>query len=182
MQPFHGRVRLQLMDFSGKVLSQKDVVVEIQPLSAMQVWTTPQTDYLQGAEPTGVFLHTELRIAGENNGQPISTNNLYFLPYKDLHLPPAVIQAKWVTVEGKPALQLSSATLARDVDIQTGSLDADPSDNFFDLLPNQPKTIEFRGAAAPDQLRQSVRIMSLTDAFSVASSAEKQASQGGASQ
>jgi beta-mannosidase len=166
MQPLQGTVRLQLMDFSGKVLSQKDVVVEIQPLSAMQVWTTPQTDYLQGAEPTGVFLHTELRIAGENSGQPISTNDLYFLPYKDLHLPPAVIQAKWVTVEGKPALQLSSATLARDVDVQTGSPDADPSDNFFDLLPGQPKTIEFRSAAAPDQLRQSVHVISLTDAFS----------------
>ena len=182
MQPLQGTVRLQLMDFSGKVLSQKNLPVEIAPLSTAQVWAAPQVDYLRSAGRSGVFLHAELLIAGENNGQPISTNNLYFLPYKDLHLPPAVIQSKWITVDSKPALQLSSATLARDVDVQTGSLDAGPSDNFFDLLPRQPKTIEFRSAAPPDQLRQSVHIMSLTDAFSVASSAGKQASEAGAAQ
>jgi beta-mannosidase len=165
MQPLQATVRLQLMDFSGQVVSQKDIPVEIQPLSATQVWEATQKDYLQDSQPENVFLHTELLIPGENNGQPISANNLYFLPYKDLHLPPATIQAIWITVKGQPALRLSSAVLARDVDIETGSLDADPSDNFFDLLPGQPRTIVFKTAIPSDTFRQRVHVMSLTDAF-----------------
>ncbi|MEO6966408.1 MAG: glycoside hydrolase family 2 protein, partial [Acidobacteriaceae bacterium] len=168
MKPFHGTVRLQLMDFHGKVLSQKDVPVEIAALSATQVWTSVQKDYLeaaQKADPSRVFLHTELLISGENDGQPVSTNNLYFLPFKDLHLPPASIQAKWLTENGKPALQLSSSALARDVDVDFGQLDVQPSDNFFDLLPGQSRTIRFQTTASAATLEKDVHVMSLTDAF-----------------
>ena len=171
-KPLHGTVRLVLMEFSGKILSQKDVSVDIQPLSAAQVWSAVQKEYLGGADPAAVFLHTELRIEGENNGRPVSTNNLYFLPYKDLRLPDALIQSKWTTVAGKPAVQLSSATLARDVYIETGKVDGEPSDNFFDLLPGETKTVVFQVGTA-EELRQSVKIMSLTDAFGAAAQASR---------
>ncbi len=164
VHPFKGKVRLLLMDFSGKVLSQKDVPVSIQPLSSAQVWDTPQADYLQGADPRSVFLHAELLIAGENGGQPVSTNDLYFLPYKDLHLPPATIESTWTTVGGKPALHLKSATLARDVYVTVEGSDAEPPDNFFDLLPGESKTLIFqKGTTA--SLKNSVTIVSLSDAF-----------------
>lgn len=175
MQPFRGVVRLQLMDFSGHVVSQKDVTVEIQPLSATQVWATSQSDYLQNSQPSDVFLHAELLISGEADSKPASTNNLYFLPYKDLRLPAAKIHVIWTTENGKPALKLSSATLARDVYIETGSLDADPSDNFFDLLPGQPRTVVFQTAVPSNTFRQHVHVMSLTDAFAVSSAAEEKA-------
>lgn len=168
-QPFHGTVRLQLMDFYGKVFSQKDVPVEISPLSATQIWASPQKEYLeaaQNADPSRVFLHAELLISGENDGQPVSTNNLYFLPYKDLHMPSASIQATWVTVNGKPALRLLSSVLARDVDVDPGQLAAQPSDDFFDLLPNQSRTIRFQTTASAATLEKDVHVMSLTDAFS----------------
>lgn len=169
-QPLRGTVRLQLMDFSGKVLSQQDVPIDIQPLSATQVWSSPQSSYLNGLDPASVFLHAELLVPGENQDRPISTDNLYFLPYKDLKLPVASIQTRWTMLNGKPALQLTSSTLARDVDIDTGSLDAQPSDNFFDLLPGQTVTISFQTSVSASQLRQDIRVISLTDAFAPASS------------
>ncbi len=166
MQPLHGTVRLQLMDFSGKVLLQKDVPVAMQPLSVAQVWASTQAEFLQSQDPSLVFLHTELLVPGENDGQPVSTNNLYFLPFKDLHLPLATPQTKWVTIDGQPALQLTSSALARDVDVDPGTLDAQPSDNFFDLLPGQPVTIRFQTTASVRALQQNVHVMSLADAFS----------------
>ena len=179
LQPLHGTVRLQLMDFSGKVLWQRDVPVEIPSLSATQVWASPQKDYLQAANitrdskaanpnsatPSQVFLHTELLISGEKDGHAVSTNNLYFLPFKELHLPPASIKTTWLTVNGKPALQLSSAVLARDVDVEPEDLDAQPSDNFFDLLPGQSRTISFQTTVSAGTLEKDVHVMSLTDAF-----------------
>jgi beta-mannosidase len=179
LQPLRGTMRLQLMDFSGSILSKNDVPVEIAPLSATQVWATPQKDYLQaasstgdskfanpnGADPSQVFLHAELLISGENDGQAVSTNNLYFLPFKELHLPRASIKATWLMVDGKPALHLSSAVLARDVDVDSGNLDAQPSDNFFDLLPGRSRTITFQTTVPAGTLEKEVHVMSLTDAF-----------------
>jgi beta-mannosidase len=168
-QAINGTLRVQLMDFSGKILSQKDAPVEIQPLSAAQVWEAPQIDYLKtanggAADPAAVFLHVELRLSEDKTGQPVSTNNLYFLPYKDLHLPPATIRSEWTVIDGKPALRLSSVVLARDVDIETGAFDGRPSDNFFDLLPGQSKTVVFAKGTKED-LKKTLSIVSLTDAF-----------------
>jgi beta-mannosidase len=162
--PLRGKVRVELMDFQGKVLAHKDIPVTLQPLSAKQVWTEDQSDFLAGADPATVFLHTELVIRGENGGHPVSDNNLYFLPYKDLHLPAATVHAHWTTIGGHPAVVLTSATLARDVYLQGAPVDNRPSDNFFDLLPNQPRTITFaHGDTA--SLTAAIHIHSLTDAF-----------------
>lgn len=166
-----GQLTLQLMYFSGKVLWQRVVPVTLQPLSAARVWDSPQENLLRDASPSDVFLHTELRISGENGGQPVSTANLYFLPYKNLHLPPAVVHTSWLTVGGRPALRVSSPTLARDVDVETGSLQADPSDNFFDLMPGEARTIVFR-TGTKEELQSSVSVRSLTDAFAPAETAQ----------
>lgn len=166
----HGSVRVELLDFSGKVLSQQDIPVTIQPLSAVQVFTKPQKEFLQSADPGSVFLHTELRIDGENGGQPVSTNNFYFLPYKDLHLPAATVQARWTKVNGKTAVELSTRTLARDVYIEVVDLKMQPSDNFFDLIPGHKKTVVFASGTS-SELKRNVRIISLSDAFAPASAA-----------
>jgi hypothetical protein len=39
------------------------------------------------------------------------------------------------------------------------------SDNYFDLIPGEPVTVTLKSAAAIDQLRGAMKIVSLTDAF-----------------
>jgi hypothetical protein len=51
------------------------------------------------------------------------------------------------------------------VRVSFGSLDATPSDNYFDLLPSQPVDIAIAGSATADDLRQNLKVMSLVDAF-----------------
>ncbi len=170
VQPFDATVHAQVMDFSGKVLVDKQWPVHVAPLSAQEIWREAQAQLLQGLDPSRVFLHTEI-VA---NGATLSSNTLYFLPFKDLHLPAAQLQIQWTQVQGAPAVTLRSTTLARDVNLDFGALDVQPADNFFDLLPGQSKTIVLQTKVSLSALQSALHGMSLTDAFAPAAPASSE--------
>ena len=60
--------------------------------------------------------------------------------------------------------QLTTA-LARSVYVSFGALDAKPSDNYVDLLPNEPVEITITSTATLDQLKSNLKVMSLAEAF-----------------
>jgi beta-mannosidase len=62
-------------------------------------------------------------------------------------------------------LTLSSDRLARDVYISFGDLDANVSDNYFDLPPGRSAEITITSSVPLDQLRSALRVVSLVDAF-----------------
>jgi len=57
--------------------------------------------------------------------------------------------------------------LARSVYLSFGDLDVKTGDNYFDLLPGEPVTVKLRTPTSStlDQLKSSMQIQSLTDAF-----------------
>ena len=62
-------------------------------------------------------------------------------------------------------ITLRSPVLARDVYLSFGDLNVTLSDNYFDLLPNEPMVIKVSGATDLAQLQRALKITSLTDAF-----------------
>jgi beta-mannosidase len=62
-------------------------------------------------------------------------------------------------------LTLRSSNLARNVWIGFDDLDAQLSDNSFDLLPGIPVTVEVNGPATRAELEHSLKVTSLRDAF-----------------
>ena len=62
-------------------------------------------------------------------------------------------------------LHLASPVLAKSVYISFGNLDAKPADNYFDLLPGQAIDLTITSAASLDELKASMKVISLTDAF-----------------
>lgn len=66
----------------------------------------------------------------------------YFSKPKDLKLKEGEILKKITKTKDGYSIELSSKTLQKDVFLYTKT-NGHFSDNFFDLLPNQPKTIEF---------------------------------------
>jgi beta-mannosidase len=71
---------------------------------------------------------------------------------------------------GGYSVTLRSPTLARSVFLSFGDLDVQPFDNYFDLLPGEPRTITLKAPAqlSSDQLRSAMQVISLTDAFPAA--------------
>jgi len=56
--------------------------------------------------------------------------------------------------------------LARHVYASFGDNDVEVSDNYFDLLPNEPVTLQVKSKADLDEIRKSLKVRNITDAFS----------------
>ncbi len=147
-------LRVRIMNVDGATLSDKSQSIQVAPLSS-EVYL--QFPFPKEADPSRSFVAADLIVAGKT----VSSNLLFVAPTKDVRLPPAQIKTE---LEGT-RLRLSSPVLARSVWVSFGSLEATPSDNYFDLLPGQPVEMTITGGAGADDLRKNLKVMSLVDAF-----------------
>jgi beta-mannosidase len=84
-------------------------------------------------------------------------------------LKPAQLAVETAGANGNYSLRITSPVLARSVYLSFGSLDAQVSDNYFDLLPGETREIKVTSQASLDALKAKLQVISLTDAFAVAS-------------
>jgi len=163
--PTVATLRVRILSFDGAVLSDKSQPVTITPLSSKVYLTIPMLDItnLPNADLGKIFAVTDLQV----DNKVISTNELFFVPKKDMQLPPAKIDSSLVAdgSSGNYILRLSSPVLARSVYVSFANLDANLADNFFDLLPGQPVGLPLTSAASLDDLKKNLRVIALTDAF-----------------
>ena len=82
-----------------------------------------------------------------------------------MHLPAAQIESHLSQANGTYQLRLSSNQLARSVYVSFGDNDVKFSDNYVDLLPGEPVTIAVHSNASLGELQNSMKVMSLVDAF-----------------
>jgi beta-mannosidase len=162
LQPFPGTIHTRLLDFSGK--SRLDQTKDIQaPAQSSAVYLTfDRADLAAKADPRGSFLVVDLEVAGKK----VSRNLVFFDVTHNLQLPAAPrIEATLNPAGADYTITLQSSELARSVYISFADLDVETSDNYFDLLPGEPATFTLKSAATIDQLRSSLKIVSLTEAF-----------------
>jgi beta-mannosidase len=153
---------VKLITTDGAILTESTQQAHIPPLSSAVYLKTSMEELLlaRHADPANTVLIADLTVGGER----VSSNLLYFSAPKDLQLTPQVINSSLSPNGMVYRLQLSSKSLAPGVYISFGDLDAKLSDNYFDLLPGQPYSVEIRSTATADQLKDELRIVSLADA------------------
>jgi beta-mannosidase len=162
---------LRLVDFEGKELwrHQQDVVAKANTSGV--VWSAWKKDALRGADPAHVVLVTEL-FEGATS---LSRNLFFFVKTRDLELPSPELQ---VAVEARPtgaALRVTAKRFARAVylrakDAGAGEGTGTFSENFFDLLPGESLSVDWKaapGAPVPDAARLSaaLRVISVRDTY-----------------
>ncbi|HEY8229315.1 MAG TPA: glycoside hydrolase family 2 protein, partial [Rhodanobacteraceae bacterium] len=159
--PVAAQWRLRVMDFAGKVVGQKQADVTLAPLSATRVGTFSDVQLLHGADPRATFAMFELRVDGREE----SRNLVFFDQPKNLAMPLPHIRTQLAKTNGGYTLTLDSDKLARDVWVSFGDVDAEVSDNAFDILPGQRVTLTVRSRAAPGALRKALTIDDVADAM-----------------
>jgi beta-mannosidase len=121
---------------------------------------------VRGADPSRVVFVAELR----EGATVLSRNLFYFMKTRDLALPAPELQ---VAVEARgpnAAVRVTARRFARAVYLSTTGGEGSFSDNFFDLLPGESVTLEWRappGAPAADAARLSslLRMMTVRDTY-----------------
>jgi beta-mannosidase len=159
--PTAARWRVQVMDFSGRVLSGRTTDVTLPALSAQHVAEFDDAQLLRGTRPQDAFAVFDLLV----DGRRVSRNLVFFAAPKDLALPVPHIATQLTQITGAFDLVLKSDKLARDVWVSFGGLATEPSDNAFDILPGRQVVLTVRSKVNLDSLRRALRVQNLAGAM-----------------
>jgi beta-mannosidase len=162
LQPLSGTIHARLMDFSGNVLLDKIQDIQIPAQSSAIYLSLDEANLSATTDARRSFLVFDLEVGGKK----VSRNLQFFDVTYTLELPVAPgIEPEFSKAGEDLNLTLRSSKLARSVYLSFGDLDVHASDNYLDLLPGEPVTVTLKSTANLDQLRNALKIMTLTDAF-----------------
>jgi beta-mannosidase len=163
-----GQLRLRIMDFDGKVIKETSQTVNVAPLASKIYQQITMTDLLSlgHLDKSQVVGAADLTIGGKE----VSSNVTFFLPSKQIHLLPASVSSEIRQAGDGFNVVLRSPVLARSVYLSFGEAEVKFSDNYVNLLPNEPLTIHISGNATLDELKSELKVISLIDAFSPSAS------------
>ncbi|MGA7299073.1 MAG: glycoside hydrolase family 2 protein [Candidatus Sulfotelmatobacter sp.] len=162
LQQLSGTVHMRLLDFSGNSLFEQTKEVQVPAQSSAIYFTVDKATLAAKGDPHRTFLVFDLEVGGKR----VSRNLIFFDVTHDLELPVAPKIETTINQTGRDyTITLQSAKLARSVYLSFGDLDANISDNYFDLLPGEPVTLTLKSTATLDQLRGAMKVMSLTEAY-----------------
>jgi beta-mannosidase len=142
-----GTLRVRALDFDGKVLyEQTTPVADVPTDSARLVWQQPLKTILAKGKPNSTVV--EVTFSATDSLQQVLSRRLWYaVPPKDLRLPGRPnIEVAVASAEEGFVLTLKCASLAKNVLLQTEA-DGFFSDNYFDLLPDQPHRVVFKTKA-----------------------------------
>ena len=127
---------LEVKTFEGKTLRTEAMRIAAGPGEARRVAVFAEEDLLNGGRPESAVVR--LRSRGG-----LFPDNVYYLrDFKDLALPKARLSVR--RDAGGSAITVATDNLARFVMLDIPQGEVACSDNFFDLLPGESRTIELR--------------------------------------
>src|SRR5437667_2397945 len=140
LQPAAAQLKVSLLDFEGRTLWDQQQDIEVAALNSKSYLSIPIDALLSGKDPKSVFLFAELLVGG----RPVSNNEHFFQPFKNLLLPRPKISAEAVRTRTGFRFTLFSDILARAVYLSAPNYAGFFVDNYFDLIPGRKVQVEFR--------------------------------------
>ena len=126
------------MDFSGNIIERKEIKARI-PANASSLITKIQ-HLVEKHDCNQLLLYLELRA----DDSVIADNILYFTHPKDLKLSPPKISYRLSKLAKAYKLTLKANTLVKGLCVEACDPDFHFSDNFFDLIPGKPRTLQIQ--------------------------------------
>ncbi|MFB5193258.1 beta-mannosidase [Alicyclobacillus fastidiosus] len=133
-----GNVHLQLFDFKGLLLKEYTHAVEVKGNTGQVVLSLSASDLVENHARNDVVLFVTL----EQDGEVIDAKEHYFVPANQIALPLPSITATPVEGGDGSSFILETDVLAKSVCV-TSDFEGIFSDNYFDLIPGVPKTVQF---------------------------------------
>lgn len=156
------RIFIQLIDFYGNPLLAKAKDIRVLPNSSGMYYTITKKD-LGNFDTTQTLLSASLLPPGKLEQ---NATYYYFAKPKNLKLNKTKVQIFETTcAEGVQCFTLSSDLMAKNVFVSIKGESVNLSDNFFDLLPGQPKTITLPAGKKIGRLKKKLIIKSLVDTY-----------------
>jgi len=157
----HAQLQISLMDHTGHTLKRFEKDIEVAALQSKSYFSISENELSPRSRTDFVFC--ELLV----DGKPVSSNKLFFQPFKNGPMPTAQITPSITRTRNGFKIALATDRFARDVYLSVEDTGGSFSDNYFDLLPGRRIEVEFhaRGPLTLNEFRRRLKLRSLADAF-----------------
>ena len=136
-----GSLHLNIVDFEGNIIWQKEVEMTLEENISQLAFISPLADLIPEDQMKVAFL----KMVFESDNQDLTVSNTkYFSLPKDQALPENPgLKNSVEQKEGRHFITISTEKLVRWVKLDFPGIEGHFSDNYFDLLPGEEKTVEF---------------------------------------
>jgi beta-mannosidase len=156
----HPDLHLSLREFGGRTYLDTTLTIYVPKNSSFSFVDFDVNKMVQNKESKQLVFSAQLK----SGTRTLSQNNVYFAPVKDILLEKPVISK---TIKKSPEgylIMLSTDRLAKNIFLtseQKGSF----SDNFFDLMPGETRSVTFTTTDKSSAFEGSFKIMTLADTY-----------------
>ncbi len=158
------KLKLSIIDFYGKLLWADEKKIEIGANSSNIYFKENLDKLLNGMERGQILLHAEVL---NNDDELLSENIIYFKAVKDLELPKPKIKHSIKETGNDFSIKLTTNKLAKNLYLRADGLEGHFSDNYFDLLPRESKTVKFTSnkEITLKEFEKKLKIFTITDTY-----------------
>lgn len=160
LNKLEGELVVELIDFSGKQLWKNTSFISLDSNSSKMVYKFSK-ESLKGCDKNFVVLKSAFMMMGRHVSEATALH--YFVKPKDLKLFDANVQFSEYCGGLTQCFSIKSDVLMKNVFLSIEGEAISLSDNYFDLLPNETKTIYFRTNKKIKNLDKKIKIKSLID-------------------
>ncbi|MDR3250165.1 MAG: glycoside hydrolase family 2 protein [Tannerella sp.] len=157
-----GTLTVRVMDMKGKVLFVSEKAVAIPANTSRPQFSAAINEILGNKQPDEVVINAKFTEKGGNSS---ASNNYFLTRYKEIDFPKATITKTIVAADNGFDVTLASDVFARGVFLSVEGTDNFFSDNYFDLLPGEPKTIRVSTNLSKAEFGKQLETVSISDAY-----------------
>jgi beta-mannosidase len=160
LEDVEAELMLALYDFEGARIWENTEEITITANSSAIYFEIPEKEITKLGKKNNLLLHASV----DTETEMLSKNCLYFLPPKDLDLPKPEITFDIKEQGGKHVISIRTDKLAKNVYLTTDT-EGFFSDNYFDLMPGEGKTIAFEPSQHMNGDSLKLNVISLVDSY-----------------
>lgn len=166
LESIDGDLNLKLLDFNGNEIWSDNRTIKVKSNTSEVYYSVDVNEILKGTNRKDVLLIATLK----QDSKMLGENKYYFLPIKDIELPIVKLSSQITKSEKGFEIAISSDKLAKNVFVSCDSVEGFFSDNYFDLIPGETKTITFEpnnssSQSSLEEVKRNLRLKSIRDTY-----------------
>ena len=160
LQPAEGVLTLRVVGLSEGSAERVAQHITVPANASTKVLTLPVAELLGGMAPEETVIRAEFRT-----GDRLYANNYYLVQQKQMRYPEARVAREVTPVEGGYEVTLRSEVFVRGLYLSVEGEMLHFSDNFFDLLPGEPRTVSVSTDLPRSEFEARLGTLSLADTY-----------------
>ena len=151
----NGKLSVSVLDFNGDTIFKETKNITAKANTSQIYFSKPTKEIIGRKKRSEIFIRTE--FVPQRDGY-IAESNYFLGTMKEMNFPQSEVEWKSEKTDGGYYVTLSSKTFVRGAYLSINGVDNAFSDNYFDILSNQPVKIFVRTSISQSELDKQLQV------------------------